>query len=341
MPSEFFNNLHKRRYFNDTMDIINCNRDVINYTDILFYFRSMKKISKKYPLKELEALFDPLNLYPFYYFMPFLFICDTCDKTQYLQKIRYVGIISTLIARRTIITDLFADEQYEQLISRNMGGLRKECLGYYLQIIDLEINNILSRIFTETDSFYVIYNRRFGEYINLMLREKEISPLICIDEVEFTKYAVGKSILHLLVTDMVLYITKKEELTQQFDDMMKSFIMYLTLQDDVLDIIEDIRKQQPSHFYPWISDGNIIENIDENVEKALLIKFYLGGGIERCEAFVDKYVKDIKSALEKINYPLKSWLKVIEAMSLKTKDKLNSFKEVKNKLIFLLSQQQD
>ncbi|HGF2600279.1 TPA: hypothetical protein ACGAE0_004992, partial [Escherichia coli] len=127
MPSEFFNNLHKRRYFNDTMDIINCNRDVINYTDILFYFRSMKKISKKYPLKELEALFDPLNLYPFYYFMPFLFICDTCDKTQYLQKIRYVGIISTLIARRTIITDLFADEQYEQLISRNMGGLRKEC----------------------------------------------------------------------------------------------------------------------------------------------------------------------------------------------------------------------
>ncbi|HGF2600292.1 TPA: class 1 isoprenoid biosynthesis enzyme, partial [Escherichia coli] len=198
----------------------------------------------------------------------------------------------------------------------------------------------LSRIFTETDSFYVIYNRRFGEYINLMLREKEISPLICIDEVEFTKYAVGKSILHLLVTDMVLYITKKEELTQQFDDMMKSFIMYLTLQDDVLDIIEDIRKQQPSHFYPWISDGNIIENIDENVEKALLIKFYLGGGIERCEAFVDKYVKDIKSALEKINYPLKSWLKVIEAMSLKTKDKLNSFKEVKNKLIFLLSQQQ-
>lgn len=55
--------------------------------------------------------------------------------------------------------------------------------------------------------------------------------------------------------------------------MMKSFIMYLTLQDDVLDIMEDIQKQQPSHFYPWISDGKIIESIDENVEKLCSLSF--------------------------------------------------------------------
>lgn len=55
-----------------------------------------------------------------------------------------------------------------------------------------------------------------------------------MDEGAFKKYAVGKSILHLLVSDMVLHIIKKQELTHQFDNMMKSFIMYLTLQDDVL-----------------------------------------------------------------------------------------------------------
>ncbi len=93
----------------------------------------------KYPFKELESLFEPLNIYPFYYFMPFLFISDLHDKGQYIERIRYVGIISTLIARRTILTDLFVDEQYEQLISRNMGDLKKEYLEYYLQIIDVEL----------------------------------------------------------------------------------------------------------------------------------------------------------------------------------------------------------
>ncbi|WP_250543976.1 class 1 isoprenoid biosynthesis enzyme [Escherichia coli] len=253
----------------------------------------------KYPFKELESLFEPLNIYPFYYFMPFLFISDLHDKGQYIERIRYVGIISTLIARRAILTDLFVDEQYEQLISRNMGGLKKEYLGYYLQIIDVEINNIASKIFIEPSSFYALYNRRFNEYVNTMLMEKDISPLIGMDEKAFKKYAVGKSILHLLVSDMVLYIIKKQELTHQFDNMMKSFIMYLTLQDDVLDIMEDIQKQQPSHFYPWISDGKIIESIDENVEKAVLLKFYLGGGIERCEDLIDKYVEDIITAVKK------------------------------------------
>ncbi len=320
-------------------DIINYNQKTIRYTDIIFYFRTLKEIRLKYPFKELESLFDPLNIYPFYYFMPFLFISDLHDKGQYIERIRYVGIISTLIARRAILTDLFVDEQYEQLISRNMGDLKKEYLGYYLQIIDVEINNIASKIFIEPSSFYAFYNRRFNEYVNTMLMEKDISPLIGMDEEAFKRYAVGKSILHLLVSDMVLHIIKKQELTHQFDNMMKSFIMYLTLQDDVLDIMEDIQKQQPSHFYPWISDGKIIESIDENVEKAVLLKFYLGGGIERCEDLINKYVKDIITAVKKINHPLKSWLEVIERMSLKTKDKLDSFKVVRDKLHFFLSQQ--
>ena len=331
--SDSFNDMHKRRYFNDTMDIINYNRKTIRYTDIIFYFRTLKKIRLKYPFKELESLFEPLNVYPFYYFMPFLFISDLHDKGQYIERIRYVGIISTLIARRAILTDLFVDEQYEQLISRNMGDLKKEYLGYYLQI-DVEINNIASKIFIEPSSFYAFYNRRFNEYVNTMLMEKDISPLIGMDEGAFKKYAVGKSILHLLVSDMVLHIIKKQELTHQFDNMMKSFIMYLTLQDDVLDIMEDIQKQQPSHFYPWISDGKIIESIDENVEKAVLLKFYLGGGIERCEDLINKYVEDIITAVKKINHPLKSWLEVIE-----TKDKLDSFKAVRDELHFFLSQQ--
>lgn len=337
--SDSFNDMHKRRYFNDTMDIINHNRKTIRYTDIIFYFRTLKEIRLKYPFKELESLFEPLNVYPFYYFMPFLFISDLHDKGQYIERIRYVGIISTLIARRAILTDLFVDEQYEQLISRNMGDLKKEYLGYYLQIIDVEINNIASKIFIEPSSFYAFYNRRFNEYVNTMLMEKDISPLIGMDEEAFKKYAVGKSILHLLVSDMVLHIIKKQELTHQFDNMMKSFIMYLTLQDDVLDIMEDIQKQQPSHFYPWISDGKIIESIDENVEKAVLLKFYLGGGIERCEDLINKYVEDIITAVKKINHPLKSWLEVIERMSLKTKDKLDSFKAVRDELHFFLSQQ--
>lgn len=104
--------------------------------------------------------------------MPFLFISDLHDKGQYIERIRYVGIISTLIARRAILTDLFVDEQYEQLISRNMGDLKKEYLGYYLQIIDVEINNIASKIFIEPSSFYAFYNRRFNEYVNTMLMEK-------------------------------------------------------------------------------------------------------------------------------------------------------------------------
>lgn len=142
--------------------------------------------------------------------MPFLFISDLHDKGQYIERIRYVGIISTLIARRAILTDLFVDEQYEQLISRNMGGLKKEYLGYYLQIIDVEINNIASKIFIEPSSFYALYNRRFNEYVNTMLMEKDISPLIGMDEKAFKKYAVGKSILHLLVSDMVLHIIKNK-----------------------------------------------------------------------------------------------------------------------------------
>ncbi len=208
--SDSFNDMHKRRYFNDTMDIINYNRKTIRYTDIIFYFRTLKEIRLKYPFKELESLFEPLNVYPFYYFMPFLFISDLHDKGQYIERIRYVGIISTLIARRAILTDLFVDEQYEQLISRNMGDLKKEYLGYYLQIIDVEINNIASKIFIEPSSFYAFYNRRFNEYVNTMLMEKDISPLIGMDEGAFKKYAVGKSILHLLVSDMVLHIIKNK-----------------------------------------------------------------------------------------------------------------------------------
>lgn len=337
--SVHFNDTHRHSYFNDTMNIVNGVNKPIKYSDILFYFRKMKEIRLKYPSSELVSLFDPLNVYPFYYFMPFLLVSDLSDKEKYNEKIRYAGILSTLIARRTILTDLFADEQYEQLISRNMGDLKKENLGYYLQILDIEINNIASKIFSEPDGFYTIYNRRFNEYINTMLEEKNISPLIGMDECAFKKYAVGKSVLHMLVSDIVLYIIKKQELTFYFDNMMKSFIMYLTLQDDVHDIIEDIQNQQPSHFYPWISSGKIIESVDENIEKAILLKFYLGGGIERCENLIDKYLEEIFTTSKDINHPLNTWMEVIEKMSLKTNDKIDAFKIVGKKLKIFLSGQ--
>lgn len=83
--SDSFNDMHKRRYFNDTMDIINCNRKTIRYTDIIFYFRTLKEIRLKYPFKELKSLFDPLNIYPFYYFMPFLFIRISMIKDSILK----------------------------------------------------------------------------------------------------------------------------------------------------------------------------------------------------------------------------------------------------------------
>lgn len=130
----YFNDSRKRDYLRDTLDIINGGEKVADFSDVLFYFRTLKKIEKKYPYPELKSIFNPINIYPFYYFMPFLFVNNLPEKSQYKEKIRQVGIISTLIARRTILTDLFADEQYEQIISRDMGGLKKENLGYYIQL---------------------------------------------------------------------------------------------------------------------------------------------------------------------------------------------------------------
>lgn len=327
-----FNDSRKRDYLRDTLDIINGGEKVTDFSDLLFYFRTLKKIEMRYPYPELKSVFNPLNIYPFYYFMPFLFANDIPERAHYKEKIRYTGIISTLIARRTILTDLFADEQYEQLISRDMGALKKENLGYYIQILDFEIGNIIADVFSDDVFFHDSYSLRFNEYISTMLTERELSPLIGMDDFQFKKYATGKSVLHILVSDMVLSIIKRPELREQFDTMLRSFIMYLTVQDDVLDIVEDMKKQQPSHFYPWITGGGIIDESDENTEKAIILKFYLGGGLERCEAFFNKYLNDIKNQSMDAGIPLDSWLKVINKMSEKTSLRIEKFKAASEEL---------
>lgn len=150
---QHFNDSRKRDYLRDTLDIINGGQKVTDFSDLLFYFRTLKKTEGRYPYPELKSLFNPTNIYPFYFFMPFLFVNDIPERNQYKEKIRMAGIISTLIARRTILTDLFADEQYEQLISRDMGDLKKENLGYYIQILDFEIDKIISDVFSD-DVFF-------------------------------------------------------------------------------------------------------------------------------------------------------------------------------------------
>ncbi|EJA0166420.1 hypothetical protein ABTX20_004229 [Salmonella enterica] len=329
---QHFNDSRKRDYLRDTLDIVNGGQKVTDFSDLLFYFRTLKKTERRYPYPELKSLFNPMNIYPFYFFMPFLFVNDIPERNQYKNKIRMAGIISTLIARRTILTDLFADEQYEQLISRDMADLKKENLGYYIQILDFEIDKIISEVFSDDVFFHESYSLRFSEYISTMLTERKLSPLTGMDDFQFKKYATGKSVLHILVSDMVLAIIKKPELREQFDKMLRSFIMYLTVQDDVLDIVEDIKKQQPSHFYPWISGGKIIDKPDDNTEKAVILKFYLGGGVERCEAFFNKYVKDIKTQSMDAGIPLDSWLKVIDKMSEKTSLRIEKFKTASEEL---------
>ncbi|EKJ5694320.1 hypothetical protein PJO24_004528 [Salmonella enterica] len=324
--NQHFNDSRKRDYFRDTLDIINGGEKVTDFSDLLFYFRALKKIERRYPYTELRSLFNPMNIYPFYFFMPFLFVNDIPERAQYKEKIRQVGIISTLVARRTILTDLFADEQYEQLSSRDMGDLRKENIAYYIQILDFEIEKIISDVFGGDVFFHDSYILRFNEYISTMLTERELSPLIGLNELQFKKYATGKSVLHILVSDMVLGVIKKTELRERFDIMLRSFIMYLTVQDDVLDIMEDIKKQQPSHFYPWITGGKVIDESDDNTEKAVILKFYLGGGLERCEALFNKYVDDIKKQSLYAGIPLDSWLKVIDKMSQKTSLRIEKFK---------------
>ncbi|ECI2309569.1 class 1 isoprenoid biosynthesis enzyme [Salmonella enterica subsp. enterica serovar Newport] len=332
LNEQHLNDSRKRDYLRDTLDIINGEERVTDFSDLLFYFRTLKEKERRYPHPELKSLFNPMNIYPFYYFMPFLFVNNIPERNQCKEKIRLIGIVSTLIARRTILTDLFADEQYEQLISRDMGDLKKENLGYYIQILDFEIDKIISDIFSDDVFFRDSYNLRFNEYINTMLTERELSPLISMDDFLFKKYATGKSVLHLLVSDMVLGILKRPDLRDNFDQMLRSFIMYLTIQDDVLDIVEDMKKQQPSHFYPWISGGKIIHEVDENTEKAIILKFYLGGGVERCEAFFYKYVNDIKKQSMNTGIPLDSWLKVIDKMSKKTSLRIKNFKVASEEL---------
>ncbi|EBI5032333.1 hypothetical protein GZA70_004026 [Salmonella enterica] len=52
------------------------------------------------------------------------------------------------------VSAIASTPQYEQLISRDMADLKKENLGYYIQILDFEIDKIISEVFSD-DVFFM------------------------------------------------------------------------------------------------------------------------------------------------------------------------------------------
>jgi hypothetical protein len=92
--------------------------------------------------------------------------------------------------------------------------------------------------------------------------------------------SLQKSALIQLCATMIVALSGRMEYLPVYRQMIEAFILLLTLIDDSSDYVEDARSGQASALVQFLTNGESSPHFDESLQKALIIKFYLGGGLE-------------------------------------------------------------
>ena len=272
----------KEKLFDITLEVINgCQSEVIvSVDDIAYYEEACARLLGDAPSRAVEEILDLKHLYPFFYFLPFVFGHGlTSDR----HAVRRAALVFSLCVRKVMIVDWSTDHQEAQIQHRGLKHFRSAHLGYYLQQLDDWFYGVCYELFPSGHPFWAHHRTFLHSYLGAMLNEQarnqeamgasEGSALI-------QQQSLQKSALIQLCATMIVALSGRMEYLPVYRQMIEAFILLLTLIDDSSDYVEDARSGQASALVQFLTNGESSPHFDESLQKALMIKFYLGGGLE-------------------------------------------------------------
>ena len=272
----------KERLFDITLEIINARQPevIVSADDIAYYEEACAQLLKSAPSRAVEEILDLKHLYPFFYFLPFVF---GHGLTNDRHAVRQAALAFSLCVRKVMIVDWSTDQQEAQIQHRGLKHFRSAHLGYYLQQLDDWFYSVCYELFPSGHPFWTHHRTSLHSYLGAMLNEesRNQAAMSAVDgSVLIQQQSLQKSALIQLCATMIVSLTGRMEYLPVYRQMIEAFILLLTLIDDSSDYIEDARSGQASALVQFLTNGESSPHCDEGLQKALMIKFYLGGGVE-------------------------------------------------------------